>query len=323
MNDPYNLATQGSVLASDDPLHGRLKAVLMDQFSPRALVPVKAGIQKQADALVDALVDIGPFDAVKQLTQAFPLSVVCDMIGIPEEDRHRLLPWASALFECFGPRNRRCLAAEGTVHEAFRYAFSPDLPSRLLPGSAGAAIFEAVAQGRLAPQEGPTLMMSYLAAALDTTIASLQHLLYYFGQDESEWRKLRASPGLIPGAYNETLRLGTPVRGFCRVLASPYELGGIKLDEGSRVLLLFAAANRDPRVWKDPDRFDISRSESTHLSFGHGVHLCAGAALARLEAHCMLDALVRKVSNIEILFSAVAPNNLIQTYGDLKVALHS
>src|SRR5262249_35233342 len=151
---------------------------------------------------------------------------------------------------------------------------------------------------------------------------SLQSAICLFGKNEGEWQKLRAKPDLIPDAYNETLRLGTPARGFCRSLASPYELGGVTLAEGARVLLLFAAANRDPRVWADPDRFDISRGGSPHLSFGHGVHLCAGAALARLEGHCMIDALVRKVSRIEVHSAAPAPNNFIYGYGDLTISLH-
>lgn len=113
---------------------------------------------------MDTLLGVGPFDAVKQLTQAFPLSVVCDMIGIPQEDRGRLLPWASALFDGFGPPNERWRAAQGPTQEVFTYAFSPDLPSRLLPGSAGAHIFAAVGQGRLTYQQGATLMVAYLAA---------------------------------------------------------------------------------------------------------------------------------------------------------------
>ncbi|MCP3440673.1 cytochrome P450 [Bradyrhizobium sp. CCGUVB14] len=271
---------------------------------------------------MDTLLGVGPFDAVKQLTQAFPLSVVCDMIGIPQEDRGRLLPWASALFDGFGPPNERWRAAQGPTQEVFTYAFSPDLPSRLLPGSAGAHIFAAVGQGRLTYQQGATLMVAYLAAALDTTISSLQHVIHLLGQNESEWRKLRARPELIPDAYNEALRLGTPVRGFCRVATEPYEFDGVRLNAGARVLLLFAAANRDPRAWNEPDKFDISRGGTPHLSFGHGVHLCAGAALARLEGHCMLDALVRKVSTIQIHSATPTPNNMIHAYGELQISLH-
>lgn len=116
--------------------------------------------------------------------------------------------------------------------------------------------------------------------------------------------------------------MGTPVRGFCRVATEPYEFDGVRLDAGARVLLLFAAANRDPRAWNEPDKFDISRGGTPHLSFGHGVHLCAGAALARLEGHCMLDALVRKVSTIQIHSATPTPNNMIHAYGELQISLH-
>lgn len=321
LNDTSNGLTLGSVLASDGALHTKLKNVLSKRFSHGAMKELKPAVQKRADDLVDNLVGQGPFDAVRDLTQAFPLSVVCDFIGFPHEDRHKLLPWATAVFDFFGPPNSRCLAAEGPTKDAFAYAFDPGLPARVLPGSAGAEIFAAVSRGDLTPPQGCILMMAYVSAALDTTIASLQHLLYLFATNPREWGKLRASLDLIPSAYNEVLRLGAPIRGFTRVAAQDTEVSDTLLKKGTRILLLYAAANRDPKAWKEPDRFDITRDASAHLSFGHGVHLCAGAPLARLEAHCMLEALARKVERIELHAATPLANNTVQSLRDLSISL--
>jgi cytochrome P450 len=323
LNETCNALTHGSVLTSDGALHARLKGVLAKRFSPGAMKELRSSVQQRADQLVDELVDRGSFDAVKDLTQAYPLSVACDFIGFPHEDRHQLLPWATAVFDFFGPPNERCRAAEATTREAFGYAFNPELPRRILPGSAGAEIFAAVERQELTPPQGCILMMAYVSAGLDTTIASLQHLLYLFATNPEEWIKLRANTDLIPSAYNEVLRLGSPIRGFARVTTQVCELGNVQLEQGTRLLLLFAAANRDPNFWKDPDRFDISRDASAHLSFGHGVHLCAGAPLARLEVHCMLTALARRVAHIHVEAATPLANNSVQSLRELRVSLNS
>jgi cytochrome P450 len=321
LNETSNGLTIDSVLASDGALHNKLKNVLAKRFSPGAMKELKPAVQKRADELVDSLVNQGPFDAVRDLTQAFPLSVVCDFIGFPHEDRDKLLPWATAVFDFFGPPNGRCLAAEGPTRNAFAYAFDPSLPSRVLPDSAGSEIFASVTRGELTMPQGCILMMAYVSAALDTTIASLQHLLYLFATNPDQWLKLRGSLNLIPYAYNEVLRLGSPVRGFARVAAQDAEVNGVPLKKDARILLLYAAANRDPQAWNEPDRFDIARDASAHLSFGHGVHLCAGAPLARLEAHCMLEALANKVERIELHSATPLANNLVQSLRELNVSL--
>ncbi|HUA26205.1 MAG TPA: cytochrome P450 [Steroidobacteraceae bacterium] len=323
LNETCNQMTQGSVLASDGEIHRTLKAVLSKRFSPGAMRELRASVQQRADDLVSRFVDRGSFDAVTDFTQAFPLSVACDFIGFPPEDRHHLLPWATAVFDFFGPPNERCALAEAPTREAFGYAFDPGLPARLIPGSAGAEIFAAVERGELTGPQGCILMMAYVSAALDTTIASLQHLLYLFGTNPAEWTKLRGCLNLIPDAYNEILRLGSPIRAFSRVVTRDCELGGVELRKGLRLLLLFAAANRDPKVWEQPDRFDISRDASAHLSFGHGVHLCAGAPLARLEAHCMLEALARRVARIDVETVTPLANNSVQSLRELRVSLAS
>ncbi|QSR19317.1 cytochrome P450 [Novosphingobium sp. KA1] len=323
LNDGCNALTQGSVLGSDKPLHPKLKQVLLKRFAPNTLKPLEAKMRGQAGDLIKSVMDIGAFDAVPSLTQAYPLSIVCDIIGIPHEDRDKLLTWAAATFDFFGPENERCQVAGPISKQAFGYAFRPDLPQRLLKDSAGAEIFAAVERGDLTPQQGPILMMAYLSAALDTTITSLQHALKLFAENPAQWDLLKHDPSLIGGAYEEILRLCSPVRGFARVAARDTELGGIELSAGQRVFVLYAAANRDPCRWESPDRFDITRDSSGHFAFGHGVHLCAGAALARLEVTTFLRELAARVDRIELLGFEAEPNNLIQGLRHLELAFSS
>lgn len=321
LNGGCNALTQGSVIGSDRPLHPRLKTVLLKRFAPEALKSTQGRMRSQARDLIGRFIDKGPFDAVPNLTQAYPLSIVCDLIGIPPEDRHQLLPWAAATFDFFGPENSRCIAAGPVSKEAFAYAFKPDLPARLLPNSAGSEIFAAVERGEITPQQGPSLMMAYLSAALDTTISSLQHILRLLAQHPDQWQLLLQRPELIPQAYEEALRLMAPVRGFARVARVDANIGGIPIAAGQRLFLFYAAANRDPRRWASPERFEIEREAKPHLSFGHGVHLCAGASLARLESVTFLEQLVDQVDRIEYHGSQSALNNLICALRTLEISL--
>ncbi len=295
LNDDVNQATVGTILASDPPLHDTLRGVLAESLSPRAIRSLKAGIVEQAEALVAPLVEGGSFDAVSQLAQIFPPSIVADLIGVPAEIRPNLLPWGDAMFNSLGPANQRMFDSLPGLQAMFGWVHSVD-PSDLTEGSMGRAVFEAADAGVIEPGSAPQLLAAYLAAAMDTTVNAIGSAVWLFSTHPEQWDALRADRSLIPDAFNEILRYESPVYLFTRVTTTDVDLDGTAIPAGERLIVLYGSANRDERHYGDSaDVFDITRDSSDHLAFGYGVHGCAGQGFARMEAHTLLDALADRV----------------------------
>ncbi|MFE3165433.1 cytochrome P450 [Streptomyces sp. NPDC059224] len=295
-NDDVNAAMAGTVLASDPPLHDTLRGVLAERLSPRALRKLSVDIRSQADALVDRLVRRGSFDAVGDLAQVFPPSIVADLIGIPHDVRPRLLPWGDGWFNAMGPRNARMADAFPLVNEQFGWLHSVQ-GTDLLEGSMGRAIFEAADAGLIERASAPILLAAYTSAAMDTTVNAIGSAVWLFTRFPEQWDLLRADASLIPAAFNEVLRLESPVQSFTRVTRQPVEFDGVQVPAGARVVVMYGSANRDERHYGDTaGTFDITRDAADHLAFGYGLHGCAGQGLARLEAHAVLASLAERVT---------------------------
>lgn len=146
----------------------------------------------------------------------------------------------------------------------------------------------------------PSLIVSYTWPGIDTTVNALASAVLLFARHPEAWSELRAERSLIPSAFNEVLRLHSPVHFFTRSVNESVNVGGVELTVGTKVLLMYGSANRDERRFENPDTFDIRRAGRTHLAFGRGVHLCAGMHLARLEAHALLDVLADRVVRFEL-----------------------
>jgi len=154
----------------------------------------------------------------------------------------------------------------------------------------------------LAEEDVPLMLLGYLGPALDTTINGVGNLLWLLAEHPSQWALVHADPSLVRSAFLEALRLESPVQFFGRATTRDVDLGdGLVIPADSRVLLSYAAANRDPRHYPNPDRFDVRRNPTDTLSFGFGVHACAGRNLAMMEAESLFTALAKKVSTIELV----------------------
>ena len=300
VSDEMNAMQAGSVLASDDPEHARLRAVLSEKLALRALASLRTAIAEQADALVAGVVARGSFDAVAELAARLPVDVVADLIGLPAEGRDMLLTGADAMFASFGPLDARLQSRMPEVMAHVEFMAASTSRDKLTSGSWGAAILDAVDEGRLAAESAVPVMAAYLIAAMDTTVHSLGNFIRLLAADPQLWRTLKADPGLIGGAFEENLRLESPVQGFTRLTTRDVELDGTLIPAGTRVLLSYASANRDERHYPDPDRYDIRRNPVDHLAFGYASHGCAGQGLARIEAQALIGSLLRRVESIEL-----------------------
>lgn len=318
-NDHVNTISRGTTLASDAPLHDRLRAIIAAPLLPRALEEIAPAIRTEARRLVEELVDRGRFDAVSDLAQHLPLTIVSKLVGLEDHGRGSMLRWAAATFNVLGSMNARACTALKDVQEMRAYLGGDEIRSRLRPGSWGDRIFAAADRGEVEPERCPVLMRDYLGPSLDTTIFATANLVLLFGRHPAQWDLVREDPALIPNAINEALRLESPVRGFTRHLAADATIGDLTIPRESRLLLLYASANRDERKWQEPERFDVKRRANDHLGFGNGTHMCAGLHLARLEMTALLEVLVEHVAGFEIGEPVLALNNVLRGLASLPV----
>jgi cytochrome P450 len=322
LNKPANDAILGCTLASDGQRHRRLRRVVAHRMLPRALRPMREMVEEKAEALVARLVRQGSFDAVTDLARALPLSVVPDFIGWPAEGREHLLEWAGANFDSFGPLNERVREALPRCGEMAAFGAEIVRTGNVAAGSLGAGVLQSRDDGEVSTEECMMLMLDYLAPSLDTTISAIGSAIWLFGTHPAQWDALRSDPGLVANAVNEVVRVETPVRAFGRLAARDTEIGGVPIPAGSRVLVLYASANRDERKWDRPDEFDVTRGNAGEmLGFGYGVHSCAGQELAKMEIEFLLTALARSVPGFRLGEPQRALNNVIRAFAALPVAV--
>jgi len=322
MNDDMNKLLRGNTLCSDGDAHSRLRRVVIRPVTPVALRSLQDEVEREAEAIVDRLYAKRRFCATAELATHLPVTIVSSAIGLPQEGRERMMEWSIGMFNCFGPMNARARNAMPVLSEMMQYARSHAVPGKLKPGSWAEAIHHAAAAGEVPPEAVPVMMIDYMGPSLDTTIFGIASGVWLFANHPDQWDLLRADPSLIPAAINEILRMEAPVQGFSRYVARDYDLDGVALQQGSRAIMFYGAANRDPRQFSDPDRFDIRRDNAgRHLAFGTGPHMCLGMNLARLEMRALYTALARKVKRFHIEAEQRALNNILRGFSKLIVTV--
>jgi cytochrome P450 len=323
LNDAMNDATGGlALICCDAPRHDEMRRVLRRPLMMDALRDLTPALASEAESLVERLVRRGTFNAVSDLAQHLPLTIISRLVGIPETGRERMLAWAAAAFDSMGPMNERTRAALPLSIEMFEYGNGEAVPPHLAAGGWAQMVYDAAARGELDPALCPSMMSGYLAPSLDTTINGISSAMMLLGEHPDQYDLLREDRSLIPNAVNEILRIESPIQRFTRSAATDTTIGEVPVAEGSRVMILFGAANRDARRWQDPERFDVRRERvAEHLAFGNGPHACVGSGLARLEMRLILEALVSRVRCFEVARPQRAINHLLRGLGSLEVTV--
>ena len=319
-NDVLNNTQGNATITSDGEIHSRRRAVLMRPLMPGALKAVHDRIRAAADQLVETLIERDEFCGVADFARVLPVSIVGEMVGLEESGRENMLEWAAATFNALGPMNQRTTDALETALGLLKYVQTLT-PDRVKPNGWAAGLFKEVASGGLSAEEGAMMVVDYVAPSLDTTILATAHMLWQLGQSPKQFRQLKENPSLIGSMVNESVRLGSPIRSFTRFCATDYETEDGTIPEGSRVAVLYASANWDERHYPDPEIFQIDRNPRDQVGWGHGVHLCAGKHLARMEMEALARALIEKVSVIEVGEPTPILNNLLQGFAALPAKL--
>jgi cytochrome P450 len=287
------------VLERDPPEHDRARAVLNRALSATVIKSLRARFAAAAETLARDLARKGRFDAIGDCAEVYPMMVLPDAIGLSAEGREHLLRYAATVFNMFGPDNdlRRAALAQMAPH--VEWITTQCKRERLADDGIGAMIHDAADAGEVTRTEAELLVRSLLSAGFDTTVHGIGAALRCLALNPDQFAALRGDPTKARAAFEEAIRLETPVQTFFRTTTRKVVLGGTTVGEGEKILMLLGAANRDPRRWSDPDRYDIDRPTAGHVGFGAGVHMCVGQLLARLEGETLLAALARAFERID------------------------
>ncbi|HEX5859149.1 MAG TPA: cytochrome P450 [Microbacterium sp.] len=289
------------LLEADPPRHDAPRAVLSQLLSQRRLRVLEERWNADAAQLVDELLARGTaFDAIADLAEVLPLRVFPDAVGIGSSGREHLLPYGDFAFNAFGPQNDLVTVPAATIAPTIEWINTQCRRENLTDDGFGAQIWAAADRGEITPEQAPLIVRSMLTAGVDTTVTGIAAVVHAFATNPEQWERLRADRSLLPRAFEEAVRLESPVQTFFRTTTVETVVSGTPIPPGRKVLMFLGAANRDHRRWEDPDRFDLSRDPSGHVAFGMGLHQCVGQHIARLEATAVLGALLDRVAAIEL-----------------------
>ncbi|MEU5527633.1 cytochrome P450 [Micromonospora chersina] len=304
-DEPRNTQRQQEtgILSMDPPEHTRLRRLVAKAFTARRVEELRPRTRAVADELVDGLLAAGPpADLVAHLATPLPIRVICDLLGVPVSDQDRFHTWSEAIVSTtsLDPGLAQeyidnLLAYMGGLVAQRRVEPADDLLSAMVRARDEHA-------DRLTEEEMVTLAAGLLAAGHETTVTQIPNMVYVLLTTPGAWDTLRERPELVPVAVEELMRfipLGATAA-FPRYATEDVELGGVLVRAGEPVVVNIAAANRDDAVFTDADRLDLTRQVNPHLGFGHGVHHCVGAQLARMELRVVLETLLDRAPGLRL-----------------------
>jgi cytochrome P450 len=315
--EDMDLFRQGNFLRMDPPRHRRLRGLVSQAFTPRTVAGLAPRIAEVTRGLLDAPAggdrdhDRDRLDLIDDLAYPLPVMVIAELLGLPTSDRPVFRRWADALFDrgqadpdeslprLSAERMRRTAP---TVREMNSYLLDRVRAARARPADdLTSRLVQAEVDGqRLDDTEIVGFVGLLLIAGHVTTTATLGNTVLCFDEHPDAAAQVRADPTLLPAAIEEVLRVRTPFPRLPRRATTDAEVGEVVIPAGDLVVTWLTAANRDARVFADPDRFEIHRTANPHLTFGHGIHFCLGAPLARLEAKIALGILLERYRDITV-----------------------
>jgi pimeloyl-[acyl-carrier protein] synthase len=305
--DPSQAGFALSMLHKDPPDHTRLRGLVNKAFTPRVVDRLRPNIQQIVDALIDRVRDTGRTELIEDLAYPLPVTVICEMVGVPVGDRERFKQWSLDVARSLdvgvmnpdpvlieqSNRARRDLA--GYFRELIaerRQRPRDDLMTGLIAAEEQGDV---LSEGELIA----TLILLFIAGH-ETTVNLIGNGVLALLRNPDELRRLQDDPGLIESAVEELLRYDGPVQRTARTANADVTISGHPVQAGQMVVALLGAANRDPAHFPDPDRLDVARSENRHLAFGWGIHFCLGAPLARLEGQIAIATLFRRLPGLRL-----------------------
>ncbi|HZA16408.1 MAG TPA: cytochrome P450 [Pseudonocardiaceae bacterium] len=312
-----------SFLEQDPPDHTRLRRLVAPAFRPKLIRSYRCQIEAIAENLLDRAAQRGSFDLITDFAAPLPIMVITKMLGIPDVDVDRFARIGAVVGRSLGGVLSRRQAKELHAASEDLVALFIKIERHRHPGDDVLSILTAAkADDQLGPEELVATCSLLLIAGFETTVNLIGNATVALAQRPDQWSLLRDDLSRAPAVVEETLRFDPPVQATVRVPHEPIELAGQTRPPGARVMLMLAAANRDPEVYPDPDRFDITRTGGPeHLAFSSGIHYCLGAALARLEGEVALQVLARRLPRLRMTGSLRRrPGSAIRGFASIPMA---
>lgn len=292
-----------SMLFMDPPDHTRLRKLVSKAFTPRSMERLRPHVAELVDGMLDE-VDPSGFDLIEAVGFPLPVTVICELLGIPTEDQHRFGPWSSAVSRMLDADLDEATIQAGVLAfmELMSYLDGILTERRAAPRDdlLSGLIAAEEAGDRLSEEELRSTVLLLFVAGHETTTNLIGNGTTALLRNRDQWERLVADPSLAPGAVEEVLRFDGPVHLTGRTATVECEVGGVTIEPGQGLLTLIAAANRDPARFPAPDRLDIARPDTHHLAFSQGMHYCLGAALARLEGQEVFKALATRFPDLDL-----------------------
>lgn len=313
LSGSVSLAGPGGFLDMDPPRHDELRRIVRDRFTPKSIASLEATVREHVQAIGARVVERRTGDLAQELARPLPLRLICTLLGFPRPDHDRLGEWFDAMVRR-SPGTSAIPAEARAAAEAMTAYVDRAVAERAVRPTDDllAALLAAERRGELTPQERTGICVLLFLAGVSTAAGLISTSLYLLATHPEQRAALVRDPGLARPAVEELLRFVSPVQALARVTTRPVEVHGHLLPEGARVLLVYGAANRDPRLFAEPDRLDVRRQPERNLGFGEGIHFCLGAHLARLQARVVLETLLPLIPS----YSVSGPVRWMTTPGD-------
>ncbi|MEV6488349.1 cytochrome P450 [Actinoplanes sp. NPDC051633] len=317
-----NAAVSHHMLAVDPPDHTRLRRLVSATFTARRIEALRPRIEQITDELLDGMAGREQVDLIDAFAFPLPIQVICELLGIPSDDRDDFRAWSNVLVNGaqFDKERPGALTAMIAYIKALIAQRRETPGDDLLSGLIGVRDQE----DRLTEDELSSMVFLLLIAGHETTVNLIGNGAHVLLTDRSRWERLRADPGLLPSAIEEFLRFEGPVEtSTFRIATEPLEIGGTTVPAGAVVLVVLLSANRDEQRFPGADDVVLDRSQNPHLAFGHGIHYCLGAPLARLEAQVAFTKLMDRFPDLRPAGADLSwrPGILIRGLSSLPVRL--
>lgn len=286
-------------ITSDPPDHHWHRRLILPVFAPQAVAKYEQGTRDLCNSLIDAFIDNGVADAAGDYAQHIPVRVIATMLGVPLEMEEEFTDWVRGVLENMTDMERRKRARQNIIE--FFLAQVKDRQENPRENDLITELMNSEVEGKKVPIEyvlGVCNLM--LVAGVDTTWSAIGSTLWHMAQHPEHRKQLRDNPDLWPTAIEELLRVYAPVT-MARIVDHDVEYNGCPMKAGDRVLMPFPAANRDPRVFENPDEVILDREHNRHVAFGSGIHRCAGSNLARLEVRVALQTWLERIPEFELV----------------------
>lgn len=321
---PFWRVVRAGMLDVEPPDHTRLRRLVSRAFTPRTVERLRGTVQRLTDELVEIALQQGEFDLIATVAEPLPVTVIAEMLGVPEADRHLLRPWSADICGMYelDPSEQTAATAVRACEEFGAYLVALSRKRRRAPqDDLITALTQVVDDGDVLTEDelvGTCVLL--LNAGHEATVNVTGNGWWSLFRHPDQLARLRSDPSLVPTAVEELMRWDTPLQMFERWVLEDLDIGGVHVPRGAELGLLFGSANRDPDVFADADALDVGRAVNPHVSLGAGTHFCLGAVLARLELQTSFGTVLRRMPDLELLEEPQwGPGYVIRGLRELRV----